>query len=367
MTVAADADAAAANADARPCLTVVRPGLFATIQDLGRFGYQELGMPVAGALDPLALRLANALAGNPPGTAGLEIALLGPVLRVDAGSVRVAAAGPLAMTLERPGQAPEVLAPHRSHTLRRGDLLRLGAVEGAAVACLAVAGGFALEPVMGSLSTYVRAGVGPLGGRPLADGDRLPLGRGEAPAGPDVELPQPPDYGTGPLRVVLGPQEDRFTEAAVATFLSAPYRVGKEADRMGLRLEGPALEHRGTADIPSDGLVTGSVQVPGSGQPILLLNDHQTAGGYAKIATVISADLPRAGRLRPGDALSFRAVAVEEAEAIRRRQEQAIAAWIQAIRPARPAGGIDLEALYAENLISGTVDIVNGGSDLPLA
>ncbi|MCM8736109.1 biotin-dependent carboxyltransferase family protein [Azospirillum sp. A1-3] len=348
------------------CLTVVRQGLFATIQDLGRFGYQELGMPVAGALDPVALRLANALVGNPQGTAGLEIALLGPALRVDTPTVRIAAVGPLALTLEREGDAPQPLAPHRSHTLRQGDVLRLGAVDGASVAYLAVAGGFALAPVMGSLSTYVRAGIGPLGGRPLAEGDRLPLVCDSAPDASDVELPQPPDYGAGPLRVMLGPQEDRFTEAAIDSFLSATYRVGKQADRMGLRLEGPALAHRGSADIPSDGLVTGSIQVPGNGQPILLLNDHQTAGGYAKIATVISADLPRAGRLRPGDSLSFQAVTVEEAEAIRRRQEQAIAGWIRAIRPVRPTGGVDLEALYAENLISGTVDIVNGGSDIPL-
>ena len=347
-------------------LTVVRPGLFATIQDLGRFGFQELGMPVAGALDPVALRLANALVGNPQGMAGLEIALLGPVLRVESPAVRFAAVGPLAMVLEREGEAFQPLEPYRSHTLRQGDLLRLGAVDGASVAYLAVAGGFALAPVMGSLSTYVRAGIGPLGGRPLGQDDRLPLVCDSTPDGPDMELPQPPEYGVGPLRVVLGPQDDRFTEQALATFLSATYHVGKQADRMGLRLEGPVLKHRGSADIPSDGLVTGSIQVPGNGQPILLLNDHQTAGGYAKIATVISADLPRAGRLRPGDRLSFQAVTVDEAEAIRRRQEQAISGWIRAIRPVRPAGGIDLEALYAENLISGTVDIVNGGSDLPL-
>ena len=351
-------------------LTVVRPGLFATVQDLGRFGFQELGMPVAGALDPLALRLANALVGNPAGNkdcaAALEIALLGPTLRVEATSVRIAAVGPLAVAVEREGQPLQPLEPHRSHTLVQGDILRLGAVDGASVAYLAAAGGFALEPVMGSLSTYVRAGIGPLGGRPLGQGARLPLARDAAPGGPETGLPQSPDYGSGPLRVVLGPQDDRFTEAALATFLSTAYRVGKQADRMGLRLEGPALMHRGSADIPSDGLVTGAIQVPGNGQPILLLNDHQTIGGYAKIATVISADLPRAGRLRPGDSLSFQAVTVEEAEAIRRRQEQAIAGWIGAIRPVRPAGGIDLDALYTENLISGTVDIVNGGSDLQL-
>jgi len=347
-----------------PCLTVVRPGLFATIQDLGRVGHQELGMPVAGALDPVALRLANALVGNPTGTAGVEIALLGPALKVEAESVRVAVVGPMALSLERDGQSPAPLEPYRTHTLARGDVLKLGAVTGAAVAYLAVAGGFALEPFLGSLSTYVRAGIGPLGGKPLGDGARLPLVCGDAPSGSDVELPHAPEYGGGAVRVVLGPQEDRFTVEAVETFLSATYRVGKEADRMGLRLEGPALRHKATADIPSDGLVTGSIQVPGNGQPILLLNDHQTAGGYAKIATVISADLPRVGRLSPGDALAFRTVTVEEAEDIRRRQEQTIAGWIRAIRPVRPAGGVDLDALYSENLVSGVVDIVNGNGDV---
>lgn len=347
-----------------PCLTVVRPGLFATIQDLGRVGYQELGMPVAGALDPIALRLANALVGNPAGTAGVEIALLGPALKVEADSVRVAVVGPMALRLEREGEPPAPLEPHRTHRLVRGDVLALGAVTGASVAYLAVAGGFALEPFLGSLSTYVRAGIGPLGGKPLGDGARLPLVRDAAPEGADVELPEPPDYGSGPVRVVLGPQDDRFTDAAVETFLSVPYRVGKDADRMGLRLEGLTLAHKGSADIPSDGLVTGSIQVPGNGQPILLLNDHQTAGGYAKIATVISADLPRVGRLRPGDALAFRAVGVEEAEAIRRRQEQAIAGLIRGIRKVRPAGGVDLDALYSENLVSGVVDIVNGNGDI---
>ena len=347
-----------------PCLTVIRPGLFATIQDLGRFGYQELGMPVAGAVDPLALRLANALVGNPQGTAGVEIALLGPTLKVEASTVRVAVVGSMMLSLEREGQPSLPLKPYRTHTLAHGDVLKLGAVTEMAIAYLAVAGGLKLEPFLGSLSTYVRAGIGPLGGKPLGDGTRLPLARDEAPPGTDVELPQEPEYGGGPVRVVLGPQEDRFTEQAIETLLSASYRVGKEADRMGLRLEGPILAHKGSADIPSDGLVTGSIQVPGNGQPILLLNDHQTVGGYAKIATVISADLPRVGRLRPGDTLSFQAVGVEEAEDIRHRQEQTIADWIRGIRTVRPVGGIDLDALNSENLVSGVVDIVNGNGDI---
>lgn len=347
-----------------PALKAVRPGLFTTVQDLGRFGFQELGVPVAGVLDPLALRLANALVGNPPGMAGLEIAYLGPSLRVEADSVRVAAAGPLTMTLERDGEGQQTLAPWRSHSLRRGDTLHLTSVSGAAVAVLAVAGGFALPAFLGSLSTYTRAGLGPLGGQPLREGTLLPLAAPAAPATADVELPEEPDYGSGPVRVVLGPQEDRFTEEAARLFLASSYTLGKQSDRMGLRLEGPALAHRAGADIPSDGLVTGSIQVPGNGLPILLLNDHQTIGGYAKIATVISADLPRVGRLRAGDRLSFAAVTVEEAEAIRRRQEAHLATLIRGIRAVRPPGGVDLDALYASNLVSGVVDIVNGNGDI---
>lgn len=338
-----------------PHLEVLDGGLFTTVQDLGRFGHQALGIPVAGALDPIGLRLANALVGNPQGTAALEIAYLGPCLRVAADSVRIAAAGPLSLLLERPGEPPEPLAPWRSHTLQRGWVLRAGPVTGAAVAVLAVAGGFALPPFLGSLSTYTRAGLGPFDGRPLAAGVVLPLTRPAAPAGEEVELAEPPDYGSGPVRVVPGPQAERFDEAALDTFLSAPYRVGKEADRMGLRLDGPALVHLAGADVPSDGLVTGSIQVPGSGQPILLLNDHQTAGGYTKIATVISADLPRVARLRSGDALGFRAVTVAEAEALRRRQERHLSGLVAGISRVRPPGGIDLEALATSNLISGAV------------
>jgi len=351
-----------------PALHVLRPGLFTTVQDLGRFGYQELGVPVAGALDPLALRLANALVGNPQGTAGLEIAYLGPALRVAADSLRVAAGGPLAMTLERPGEPARPLEPWRTHTLRDGDVLSVNAVSGAAVGVLAVAGGFDLPPFLGSLSTYARAGLGPLGGQPLTAGTRLPLVRAAAPAGDDLEFADPPDLGAGPIRVVPGPQDDRFTVEAMATFLGAAYVVGKQSDRMGLRLEGPALAHRAGADIPSDGLVTGSVQVPGNGLPIVLLNDHQTIGGYAKIATVISADLPRLGRLRAGDTLRFAAVTVPEAEALRRRFESHVAGLVRGLRPVRPVrppGGIDLDALYTANLVSGVVDLASGRGDVP--
>ena len=335
-------------------LIVVRPGPMTTVQDLGRSGYQHVGMPVAGALDAIALRLANALVGNPQGMAGLELRFQGPELAVAAETVRIAVAGPV--RLELAGEPARELAPWRSHRLTTGQLLRVGPVRAGAVAYVAIEGGLALPPVLGSLATYARASLGGLDGRALQVGDRLPLAQPAAGARDELALPAPPDYGSGPLRVVLGPQDDYFTREALATFLGAAYTVSREADRMGLRLDGPKLAHAKGADIASDGIATGSIQVPGNGLPILLLADHQTAGGYPKIATVVSADLPRAGHLLPGQTVRFGAVTVAEAEAIRRAQEAMLVRLIAGMRGAPVVGGIDLEALHRENLISGVVD-----------
>jgi len=337
---------------------VLSPGLHSTVQDFGRFGFQDLGVPVAGALDVIGLRLANALVGNLPGEAGLEISYLGPSLRVTAASVRLAVCGPVRLSLTTGDGESRPLEADRSHRLTRGDVLTIGAVERVAVAYLAVAGGFDLPPVMGSLSTYVRAGLGPLGGKPLAAGTVLPLRRAEAEPRGEYALANPAPYGGGPIRVVPGPQRDCFTEEALATFLSAEYAVTKDADRMGLRLDGPALRHRAGADIPSDGLVSGCVQVPGNGSPIILLADHQTAGGYAKIATVISADLPRVGRAVPGTRLSFAAVTVEQAEQARRALESDILGRVAGLVPV--AFGIDPVALYSRDLVSGMIDAISG-------
>ncbi len=342
-------------------LKVVRAGLFDTLQDMGRIGYMALGMPTAGAMDRIGLTLANALAGNPAGTAVLEIGVMGPDLLVEAESVRVALAGPLTPSLiEAPDAPPRPLDSDRSHLLKRGQILRVGMVEGSSTAYLAVTGGFALASFMGSLSTYARAGIGGLEGRKLAAGDRLALALQEAPAGDERKLAAPFDYGSGPIRVVWGPQEDYFSERGRRTFVESEYRVSKEADRMGIRFEGPTIEHatppaKGGADIISDGIAPGAIQVPGAGLPIVLLADRQTVGGYPKIATVASVDLPRLGRLLPGQVVRFVAVTVEEAEKLRRDQEARLARAIADLQVARPAGGIDLTRLYEENLIDGVV------------
>lgn len=307
------------------CLRVLAAGAIGMVQDLGRTGQQRFGVPVSGALDFVGLRIANALVGNPEGTAALEIFYKGPTFEVEAESVRVAVVGaPLQV---QAGEERRAVPSGRSVLLTRGERLAVGACEGTLVAYLAVEGGFALPAFLGSLSTYVRAGLGGLQGRPLRKGDALPLAL-DAATGRAERIA--PDWDLAPatrVRVVFGPQDDYFTAEAKTLFTSAAYAVSMQSDRMGMRLQGPALEHAKGYNIVSDGTAPGSIQVPGNGLPIVLLADRPTTGGYPKIATVISADLPALGRLRPGAPIGFDAVSVEEAEAARRELEARFAQW----------------------------------------
>jgi len=347
-----------------PVLDVLRPGPMTTVQDLGRPAFQHLGVPVSGAVDTESLRLANALVGNGGGTAALEVRLAGPILRAEAVRVHIAVAGPARLSITRaasPDEAEEV-APWRSHVLERGDVLSVGALDGAAVAYVAVEGGFDLPPVLGSRSTYVRAALGGMAGRPLAAGDRLPLAVDEAKGAGGMVLPEvPDDTPEAAIRVIPGPQDDYFPAATWDTFLSGRYVVGREADRMGLRLEGPTLAHDPAkgADIVSDGLATGAIQVPGNGQPIILLADRQTVGGYPKIATVASVDLPRLGRLVPGTPVRFAAIEVAAAQDLLRAREAWLRDLIAGVAPGVPAGGIDLRRLYEVNLVGGMVNALD--------
>lgn len=337
-------------------LKVVRAGLFDTVQDQGRIGFMALGMPTAGAMDRIALALANALVGNPAGTAGIEIGVMGPDLLVEADSVRIALVGSLSpLLIEARDAPPKPLESDRSHLLKRGQILKVGMVEGSSTAYLAVAGGLDIAPFMASLSTYARAGIGGFDGRKLANNDVLPLKVAKAADGNERKLGVPFDYGKGPIRVIWGPQDDYFSAKGRKTFIESEYKVSKEADRMGIRFEGPTIEHSKGADIISDGIGPGAIQVPGAGLPIVLLGDRQTVGGYSKIATVASVDLPRLGRLLPGMAVRFSAITVEEAEKLRREQEARLKSTIAGFQAARPAGGIDLTRLYEENLIDGVV------------
>ncbi len=335
---------------------VLAPGLHTTVQDRGRWGFQDIGMPVSGALDRVAFRLANALVGNPDGTPALEILLQGPTLEVVAESARVALVGGGA-GLEIGDETPRSVPPGESVRLVRGDILRVRPLGDVSCAYLAVEGGIAVPPCLGSASTYVRGRIGGLEGRPLQAGDVLAGARPSVEERPERALASPFDPGFGQsIRVVLGPQEDYFTAEAVALFLSSDYRVSAQADRMGFRLDGPVLAHAKGFDIVSDAIVSGSVQVPGSGQPIVLLADAQTTGGYPKIATVISTDVPVLARRRPGMAVRFEAVTQEQAEALRREEEARVRGWIADVRLARRGGGVDVETLYSANLIDGMID-----------
>lgn len=308
-------------------LRVTQPGLFSSIQDLGRAGFMRIGVPPSGALDQLSLRAGNAVLGNDAGEAALEMCRLGVSLVVECDAVRFALVGAEAdATLD--GRA---LPFWRTHTARRGQALAVGRIRGGA-AYVCVQGGFDLAPSLGSRSTYARAGIGGLHGRRLAADDALPL-RAPYAGGPERALPHPPPAERArPLRVVLGPQAEMFTDAAFRTLLTEAYEVTRDADRLGLRLRGAPLEFAGRREIVSDANTTGCIQVPGDGQPIALLPDRQSVGGYAKIATVITADLHRLGQAVPGSVLRFEAVAPEQAEAALWMQARALAATIAAIR-----------------------------------
>ena len=339
-------------------LQLVHAGLHTTVQDLGRLGYQALGVPVSGALDAVALRLGNALVGNSPCAAALEILVSGPTLKILAESARVAVAGVGAgMVLD---DGARTVPTWHSVTLARDQSFRITLGREAVCAYLVIEGGIAVPRVLGSAATYVRAGLGGFHGRSLRNGDIVGLALERASEREEQRLPSPPPSISGePIRVVLGPQHDHFTDEALATLLAAEFHVSKDADRMGMRLDGPPLRHRRGWDIISDAIATGAVQVPGSGQPILLLADHQTTGGYPKIATVISSDLPVVGRRRPGDPLRFAAVTIEEAEQFARDAQAQLAALITSIESINVGrGGIDLVSLYDGNLISGVVTAV---------
>ena len=298
---------------------VIRPGLLTTVQDLGRWGYQDRGVPVAGPMDSFSHRLANRLVGNDEQAAALEITLVGPELRA-AGELLCAVTGALFEVFV----ADRLVACGQAFHVENGATLRFGRRLAGARSTLAFRGGIDVPPVLGSRATSLVSGMGPFGGRALAVGDVVPIGRaapmGSAqPAGQPLRLPD----GGARLRTIPGPHEARFASLALERLFSSPFTVTTQSNRMGFRLEGSELAHGEAPDILSDGTPLGSLQVPGSGQPILLMADRQTTGGYPKIATVISADVPLAGQLAPGDWIRFvpctRADALEALTRLERR------------------------------------------------
>ena len=334
-------------------LEVITPGLMTSVQDRGRFGFQALGISVSGALDPDGFDLANALAGNEAGRGALEIRMLGPTLEVTAESVTVALAGTGA-GIEVMSPEREMISACRSVTFRKGQVFRIGAIGDSAVCYLAVHGGFDLPDVYGSQSTCMSAGFGGFHGRILEKGDCLPLRKAAAESVSQRILRRPPEPDSSPvIRVIAGPQDDYFSAAGIETFFGTGYTVSQAVNRMGMRLEGAAVAHEKGFNIASDGIVRGAIQVPGNGLPIILMADCQTTGGYPKIATVISTDMPKLGRMMPGADIRFEAVSVEEAEAVARDHHERKAALVDSIETFSGSVQQLEHLLMTQNLISG--------------
>jgi antagonist of KipI len=312
-------------------LRVITPGMLTTIQDRGRWGWQSRGVPVAGPMDPYSHRLANALAGNEPDAAALEVTLVGPEVEFD--DDRVAAVTGADFDLSLDGRSTPLNAPF---DVPAGSILHFGARRRGARAYLAIAGGIDVPPVLESRSTHLPSAMGGCGGRPLRAGDRLPLGkreRGKRGRTPFSTSSTKKEYGPffvseghATVRILPGPQLDRFAAGALDVLQSAPFVVGTASNRMGFRLQGPTLRHAAGAEMLSDGTPLGALQVPASGQPILLMADRQTTGGYPSIATVISADIGLAGQLAPGDSISFVVSTRREAMGALIAQEQTLMA-----------------------------------------
>jgi len=301
-------------------LTVISPGPLSTIQDEGRFGYMSTGFSPSGAMDVSSMKMANILVGNAPGDGVIEMTFMGMTAQFDCTTVIALTGADMHPAVN--GKNIDMYAAVEVHA---GDVLTLKAATKGMRTYLAVAQGFAIPPVMGSMSTNLKCGLGGFQGRRLEKGDEIPLRQsiplsfvGDRRMQPDNEYPS-----LIRVRVILGPQEEYFTEKGIETFLSTEYTVSDKSDRMGVRLEGMGIENKNGVDIISDGIVTGSVQVPASGMPIILMADRQTTGGYAKLATVISADLPKIAQARPGNKICFEAVSGKEAIKLLRKQERA--------------------------------------------
>ncbi len=294
-------------------IEILKPGLLTTVQDLGRWGYQAYGVCISGALDAFALAAGNLLVGNPRDAAGLEMTVFGPTLKFGQKTLFAATGADLIPKLD--GQE---IANWVCHPAPAGSILSFGGRRNGVRGYLAVAGGIDSPPVMGSRSTYLLGKFGGLEGRPLKSKDLLPVPglRAEAEKYIANVLPEDfrPPYRRNPLlRVMMGPFDSFFSRAGIECLTSTDYTIARNSDRMGYRLEGKVIERQNRGELISCGLANGTIQVPANGQPIILLADRQTIGGYPIIATVISADLPLIAQCAPGDKLRFAAVSAEEA------------------------------------------------------
>lgn len=277
-------------------------GLLTTVQDAGRRGYQRYGMGVSGAVDVQSYIYANILVGNKNNEAVLEITLLGPTMEFTSSSVIAVTGGDLSPMIDG-----KPCPMYRAVKVEKGSIMSFGTPKSGCRAYVAFAGGLAITPIMGSRSTYIKANLGGYEGRKLQHGDEIAFRK------PLVEVKnlsrrvmKAPEFtGDCTVRVLMGPQEERFTEEGIHTFLSEKYSVTSEFDRMGYRLTGPKITHVTDGNIITDGITFGAIQVPDGGEPIIMLSDRQTTGGYAKIASVINVDMPYIAQCKAGDTIRF--------------------------------------------------------------
>ena len=312
----------AGPAEAGRSVTILRSGLFTTIQDSGRWGHQSSGVPVSGPMDLMSHRIANTLVGNDRTAASLEATLVGPEIRVETSALIAVAGADLGARID--GQELPLNRPVRC---RQGSMLRFGERRSGTRAYIAFGGGITVMPELGSRATHTLSRLGGFSGRTVAAGDRLPLGE-EGAVSPwrVVNVPSPRVDGGARLRVLPGPQQDHFSADALETLRRTRFTITPQSDRMGYRLSGAAIPRVDGREMISDATFIGALQVPPSGDPILLMSDRQTTGGYPQIATVITADLPIAGQLAPGDWIEFEVCARRDALSALIAQEGSILA-----------------------------------------
>lgn len=335
-------------------LVIAAIGPASSVQDGGRPGSQRYGLVPSGAMDRLALATANALVGNEPFAAAVEIGPFSASFTARNGAVRIALAG-ASRNADIAGRA---VTADTSATIADGETLTLGFARGGAFSYLAIEGGIAGEPMFGSLAVNARAGLGSPYPRPLQAGDELQTRDASAAAERRIELPAAAD---APIRVVWGPQDDEFADETKQLFLGSEWKVSPTSDRMGYRLEGPVLKHLHGHNIVSDGTVNGSIQVPGNGQPIVLMPDRGTSGGYPKLATVISADFGRFAQTQGGRPFRFKAVSMAEAQEEARKFAKLLRTLPDRLRDIVSVD-LNVDALHDANVAGHAVNAVDAGT-----
>ncbi len=306
---------------------VIKPGMLTTIQDLGRKGFGTMGVCAGGAADTLALRACNMLLGNDDGAAALEMTLTGATIQFENEATMALSAGVTAATVTLPCTLTRAVKPLEIVRVAAGDRLTIGPIIGNARGYLCVRGGIEVPPVLRSASTHLGAGFGGYHGRALLAGDRVEFHGVAGPApirgvGRSACEWLRAGIGEWTIAAIDGPHRPKFNDAAVALFWSSAFKVSPQSNRIGVRLLGPSIAAPAAGNMVSEGMPPGAVQVPESGQPIVLGVDHPTTGGYPLIACVATADLCILGRVRPGDTVRFRSVSLAEARELLRDQER---------------------------------------------